>query len=251
MSYINKTVIITGGGTGIGLSIVKAYLNEGANVVICGRREAILEKSVKSLIKIKEEYQDRLFSVKADMSDDKQVINLFKRAKENFSSINILINNAGVWNETPLLECTSDEIDFTFNNNLKSTILGTKIAGGELEEGGSIINIGSFAGVLSIKSASLYSTYKAAISHFTKSAASELAERNIRVNCVIPGVIKTPMTDDYINKHFSRLIKPISLKRLGTPEEVVAGVVFLSSENASYITGVSLEITGGKYLTQV
>ena len=114
MNFSNQTVIVTGGGTGIGLSIVKAYLDEGANVVICGRREAILEKSVKSLIKIKEEYQDRLFSVKADMSVDKQVINLFKRAKENFSSINILINNAGVWNETPLLECTSDEIDFTF-----------------------------------------------------------------------------------------------------------------------------------------
>ena len=251
MNFSNHTVIVTGGGTGIGLSIVKAYLDEGANVVICGRREAILEKSVKSLIKIKEEYQDRLFSVKADMSDDKQVINLFKRAKENFSSINILINNAGVWNETPLLECTSDEIDFTFNNNLKSTILGTKIAGESINNGGAIINIGSFAGVLSIRYASLYSTYKAAISHFTKSAASELAERNIRVNCVIPGVIKTPMTEEYINKHYSKLIKPISLKRLGTTEEVAAGVVFLSSENASYITGASLEITGGKYLTQV
>ena len=114
MNFSNQTVIVTGGGTGIGLAIVKAYLDLGANVVICGRREAILEKSVKSLIKIEEEYQDRLFSVKADMSDDKQVINLFKRAKENFSSINILINNAGVWSETPLLKCSSDEIDLIF-----------------------------------------------------------------------------------------------------------------------------------------
>ena len=235
MNFSNQTVIVTGGGTGIGLAIVKAYLDQGANVVICGRREAILEKSVKSLIKIKEEYQDRLFSVKADMSVDKQVINLFKRAKENFSSINILINNAGVWNETPLLECTSDEIDFTFNNNLKSTILGTKIAGEKLKSGGSIVNIGSFAGILSIKSASLYSTYKAAVCHFTKSAAAELAEKNIRVNCVIPGVVKTPMTDDYIAKHYDRLIKPISLKRFGTPQEIAAGVLFLTSEIATII----------------
>jgi len=251
MSYLKKTVIVTGGGTGIGLEIVKAYLDEGANVVLSGRREENLKKSIKSLIKSEEKYIERLLSVKSDMSNEKQVINLFNRANEKFSSIHILINNAGVWIETPLLQCTSDEIDFTFNNNLKATILGTKIAGEALNTGGSIVNIGSFAGILSIKSASLYSTYKAAVGHFTKAAASELAEKNIRVNCVIPGVIRTPMTNDYITKHYERLITPISLKRLGTPQEIAAGVLFLTSEKASYITGISLEITGGKYLTQL
>ncbi len=251
MNFSNKTVIVTGGGTGIGLEIVKAYMEDGANVVLCGRREEILKKSINELIKSEEKYKDRLITVKTDMSDEKQVINLFNQAKEKFSSIHILINNAGVWTETPLLQCTSDEIDFTFNNNLKTTILGTKIAGEEIHDGGSIVNIGSFAGILSIKSASLYSTYKAAVGQFTKSAASELAEKNIRVNCVIPGVVRTTMTDDYINKHYDRLIKPISLKRLGTPQEIAAGVLFLTSEKASYITGISLEITGGKYLTQL
>ena len=252
MNFLDQTVIVTGGGTGIGLEIVKAYLDEGANVVLSGRREETLKKSIKSLIKFKEKNKERLLSVKSDMSDEKQVINLFKRAKEKFSSIHILINNAGVWSETPLSQCTSKEIDFTFNNNLKTTILGTKIAGEKLTTGGSIVNIGSFASILSIKSASLYSTYKAAVGHFTKSAAAELAEKNIRVNCVIPGVVKTPMTDDYIAKHYDRLIKPISLKRFGTPQEIAAGVLFLTSEKkASYITGISLEITGGKYLTQL
>ncbi len=251
MNFLDQTVIVTGGGTGIGLEVVKAYLYEGANVVLSGRRNKILDESIKTLTKTNEEYKGRLLAVKSDMSREKEVINLFKQAKNKFSSIYGLINNAGVWSETPLLQCTTEEIDSMFNNNLKSTILGTKIAGGELEESGSVINIGSFAGVMPINSASLYSTYKSAIIQFTKSAASELAEKNIRVNCVIPGVVRTPMTDDYINKNYDRLIKPISLKRLGTPKEIADGVLFLSSEKASYITGVSLEITGGKYLTQV
>ena len=248
MNFSNQTVIVTGGGTGIGLSIVKAYLDEGANVVICGRREAILEKSVKSLIKIKEEYQDRLFSVKADMSVDKQVINLFKRAKENFSSINILINNAGVWSETPLLKCSSDEIDLIFNNNLKATILGTKIAGATLINGGAIINIGSFAGVLSIRSASLYSTFKAAISHFTKSAASELAERNIRVNCVAPGHVygafpnrMKKMDDDW--RKLRKKAGPLGTE--GTAWDVGWAVVYLASDESEFVTGTLNLIDGG------
>ena len=86
----------------------------------------------------------------------------------------------------------------------------------------------------------------------TRYLAAYWGEKNIRVNCVIPGVVKTPMTDDYIAKHYDRLIKPISLKRFGTPQEIAAGVLFLTSEKkASYITGISLEITGGKYLTQL
>tara|TARA_Y100000816_G_C26097868_1_gene581297 strand:- start:482 stop:1240 length:759 start_codon:yes stop_codon:yes gene_type:complete len=249
--FLNQTVIVSGGATGLGRSLVQAYLSEGANVVICGRREQILKEAVKDLILTEKKYKDRIISIKTDMSVEEQVVNLFDQAKEKFSSVNIMVNNAGSWSELPLADCNSREIDLMFNNNLRSTILGTKIAGMNLLCGGSIINFGSYSGIISIKSASLYSTFKAAVSHFTRSAASELAEKGIRVNCVIPGVIKTPMTEQYISDHFDRLIEPISLKRLGTPEEVADGVIFLSSENASYITGISLEITGGKYLTQV
>ena len=132
-----------------------------------------------------------------------------------------------------------------------STILGTKVAASQLEEGGSVVNISSFAAVMAIHSASLYSTYKAALIQFTKSSASELAERDIRVNCIIPGVINTPMTADYISEHHDRLIKPIAMKRLGHPSEIASGVLFLTSDKASYITGDSIHITGGKYLTQL
>ena len=236
MDYLNKTIIITGGGTGIGLEIGKAYLNEGANVVISGRRREILDKTLKNITKSNEKYKMRLLAVKSDMSKEKEVINLFKRAKEKFSSIHAIINNAGCWSETSLLQCTSKEIDNMFNNNLKSTILGTKIAGDFIDKGGSIINIGSFAGIMSIKSASLYSTYKAAIIQFTQSAASEFANLNIRVNCVIPGVIKTPMTNDYIAEHHDRLIKSIAMKRFGDPSEIAFGVLFLTSHKVPILS---------------
>ncbi len=251
MSLANKNVIITGGGSGLGYEFTKAFLEVGSNVTICGRRESIIVKSTETILKLNTGFKDKLISIKADMSQEKDVISLFKGAKEKFGSVDILINNAGVWGEKKIKNINSNEMDDFYSNNLKSVMLGTKIADQFLSGGGSIINIGSFAGILSIKSASLYSTFKAAIGHFTKSAAYEFAKKNIRVNCVIPGVIETPMTKDYINEHFKRLIQPIALNRLGKPNEVAAGVLFLCSDSASYITGINLEITGGKYLNQL
>jgi NAD(P)-dependent dehydrogenase (short-subunit alcohol dehydrogenase family) len=250
-SHSSKTVVISGGGTGIGLEIVRGYLSEGANVVLAGRRQDILEHSVEALTTADTEYKEQLLAVRADMSREQDVIHLFGQARDRFSAIHILINNAGMWIEKSLLQCTDEDIDSMFHNNLKSTILGTKIAASQLEEGGSVVNISSFAAVMAIHSASLYSTYKAALIQFTKSSASELAERDIRVNCIIPGVINTPMTADYISEHHDRLIKPIAMKRLGHPSEIASGVLFLTSAKASYITGDSIHITGGKYLTQL
>ena len=251
MSSTAKTVIITGGGTGIGLALVKAHLHEGFNVVAAGRRQHILDASLEALATENQEYHERLLAVRSDMSREDEVVDLFRRASERFSPPHTLINNAGAWSETPLLQCTTEEIDSMFHNNLKSTIVGTKVAGIELAQGGSIVNIGSFAGVMPINSGALYSTFKAAIIQFTKSAASELADKGIRVNCVIPGVIKTPMTEDYISQHMERLLRPIAMKRLGLPSDIADGVLFLISDKASYITGISLRITGGKYLTQL
>jgi 3-oxoacyl-[acyl-carrier protein] reductase len=120
-----------------------------------------------------------------------------------------------------------------------------------MKKSGVIINIGSFAGIIPMKNASLYSSYKSSINSFTKSAATELADLNIRVNCVIPGVIRTSMTSDYIDDNYDKLISAIPLNRIGTTEEVANTVLFLCSDMASYITGAILEVTGGKYITQI
>jgi len=251
INFNGKTIVITGGATGIGFVIAKTFSQLGANVVICGRKESKLKKAEESLVNSRNIIQKKIMSVVCDMSQEIEVTLLIDKILQKFFSVDVFINNAGVWSLMSILELTGEDIDYAYNNILKSTIIGTKIAASAMNKnGGSIINIGSFAGLLAQKHASLYACFKTAIVSFTKSAAAELAEQNIRVNCVTPGVIRTPMTDDYINENYQRLIQPISLKRIGMAEEVANGVVFFASEYSSYITGENLCITGGKYLIQ-
>ena len=116
---------------------------------------------------------------------------------------------------------------------------------------GVIINIGSFAGILPMKNSSIYSSLKSAVHTFTKSSASELGIKGIRVNCIIPGVIRTPMTSKYIDDNYNQIIKPISLKNIGTTMDIANAVIFLCSNKAKYITGAMLEVTGGKFSSQL
>ena len=250
-NFTGKTVVVTGGATGIGYTIAKTFNQLGANVVICGRTKSKLRKAEQSLLNTRNDVQKNLMSVVCDMSLENEVNTMLENILQQFGSVDIFINNAGVWSLSPLLELTGDEIDYAYKNTLKSTIIGTKISAGAMNKvGGSIINIGSFSGIMAQKNASIYGCLKTAIISFTKSAANELAEYNIRVNCVTPGVIRTPMTDEYINVNYQQLVKPISLKKIGTVQEIANGVIFLSSEFSSYITGENLCITGGKYLIQ-
>ena len=250
-NYSEKSVIITGGGTGIGFEIAKSFLMCGAKITIVGRRNDVLENAVNQLKKLYPKLEKDIFSLSCDMSDEDSVRNLFNSVKSTYNQIDILINNCGKWSLTKIDQINSDEIDDHYNNILKSTILGTKFATEFLEDSGSIVNVGSFAGILPMKNASMYSSFKTAIKTFTKSSAAELGFKGIRVNCVIPGVIRTPMTADYIDENYAKIIEPISLGRVGECKEVANGVLFLCSDLASYITGTSIEITGGKFLTQL
>ena len=185
------------------------------------------------------------------MSSEESVSELVLKTTDFFSNLDIFINNSGAFLSKPILNITDHDIIQIFSNNLKSTILGTKYGALSMKRGGVIINVGSFAGVMAMKNASLYSCVKSGVANFTKSAASELAKLNIRVNCIIPGVIRTPMTSKYIDENYEELIKPIPLGRIGDVEDIANCVLFLSSELAGYITGACLEITGGKYSTQL
>jgi len=250
-NFINKTVIVTGGGTGIGYEIAKSFLNSGANVIITGRRKHILDKSIEEILLNNIKYKNKVFSIDLDLSNEDSVKELYNNVLQKYKRIDILINNSATWFLKPIKELLEEEIDYHFNNSFKTTVLCTKYASTFMKKGGTIVNIGSFASVLPMKDASLYSAYKSAIGTFTKSSAAELGKEGIRVNCIIPGVIKTPMTSDFINNNFDKIIKPIALKRIGTTKEVANGVLFFSSDLSSYITGSILEITGGKYLTQL
>lgn len=248
--FTEKSVIVTGGGTGIGLEISKLFIDCGAKVTIVGRREEILEKALSEITKSRPELNDNVIILTCDMANEDSVNKLFKTVKSTFNNIHILINNCGTWSLESIKTLQASKIDFHFDNILKSTILGTKLASKYLDESGVIINIGSFASILPMKNGSIYSSLKSAINTFTKSSAAELGNKGIRVNCIIPGVIRTPMTAKYIDDNYKKIIEPISLGRVGSCAEVANGVLFMCSELASYITGTTLEITGGKYITQ-
>ena len=248
--FTDKTVIVTGGGTGIGFEIAKSFVLCGAKVAIAGRRKDVLEEALLQIKKEIPESKEKVISLTCDMSNEQSVNDLFQAVQSTFNNIDILVNNCGTWSLSPINELKNNEIDAHFNNILKSTILGTKFASAYLSESGVIINVGSFAGILPMKNASIYSSLKSAINNFTKSSATELGKLGIRVNCITPGVIRTPMTSQYIDNNYNKIIEPIALGRVGSCEEVVNGVLFLCSDLASYITGTVLEITGGKYMTQ-
>jgi NAD(P)-dependent dehydrogenase (short-subunit alcohol dehydrogenase family) len=250
INFVNKTVIITGGGTGIGYEIAKSFLEIGANVVIAGRRKEILSQALFKMSSEVNGAESRILTVSCDLSKEQDIENLFKKAILNFKTIDIVINNCATWIIKPVSEITVSELDEQFNNIFKTTVLCTKYAANNIKNSGSIINLGSFASIMPIKNSSVYSSLKSSISTFTKSTASELGPQNIRVNCVIPGVIRTPMTASYIDENYDRLIKPIALGKLGQCSDVADSILFLCSDMAKYITGVSLEVSGGKFSTQ-
>ena len=248
--FTDKSVIVSGGGTGIGFEIAKSFVLCGAKVTIAGRRKDVLEEALPQIKNEIPRSENRILPSSCDMSDEKSVSSLFKTVQSVFQGIDILINNCGTWSLGQINELQDSEIDAHFNNILKSTILATKYAAAHLGESGAIVNVGSFAGILPMKNASIYSSFKSAINVFTRSSATELGKLGIRVNCITPGVIRTPMTSQYIDDNYDKIIEPIALGRVGSCEEVANTVLFLCSDLASYITGTVLEITGGKYMTQ-
>ena len=249
--FTDKTVIVTGGGTGIGFKIANSFVSCGAKVTIVGRRKDIIEKALLQIKKKIPKSEDNIISLTCDMSNEQSVSDLFQTVQSTFNNIDILINNCGTWSLGQINELKDSEIDAHFNNILKSTILATKYAAAHLGESGAIVNVGSFAGILPMKNASIYSSFKSAINVFTKSSATEFGKSGIRVNCITPGVIRTPMTSQYIDNNYNKIIEPIALGRVGSCEEVANAVLFLCSDLASYVTRTLLEVTGGKYTTQL
>lgn len=252
IDFTKKTVVVTGGGSGIGYAIATSFYACGANVVLCGRREPLLKQAVTDIEKsITVDDHGKIIAIVCDMSKEKDVEMLIQKTITQFSQLDIFINNAGVWMPTSIQKVKESDILALVKDNLVTTILGTKYAAQRMSNGGVIVNIGSFAGILPQRGSSVYSAVKSAVCQFTRSSAAELAEKKIRVNCVIPGVIRTPMTSDNIDEHMDQILRVIPLGRIGTAEDVAHSVLFLASSLAQYITGANLEVTGGKYAIQL
>jgi NAD(P)-dependent dehydrogenase (short-subunit alcohol dehydrogenase family) len=234
-----KVAVITGGSAGIGLATAKRFAEEGATVFITGRRQAELDAAVK-------EIGAKAVAVKADASNMADLAHLFDTVKAAKGRIDILFANAGVYDFTPFGTITEETYDKMFDINVKGVLFTVQQALPLMADGGSIILTGSVAGSKGFESFTVYNATKAAVRSFARTWTSDLKARGIRVNVVSPGPIQTPGFDVFANDDVKQYMKSIvPLGRIGTADEVAKTVLFLASDDASYIAGVELFVDGG------
>lgn len=237
-----KTAIITGGTSGIGLATAKIFLAENYNCVLVGRSFAKFEK-------IKNQLHGNFEFISADVVKVSDCENVLNQTIKIFGGVDVLVNSAGIYFDGAINFTTEKNFDEIFNTNVKGTFFMSKIVVDEISKNhGAIINVASDAGLRGNYFCSAYSASKGAIIAFTKSLALELASLSVRVNCVAPGDILTPLTERQLKisgESVEDLAKFYPLGRIGKPEEVAQAIYFLASEKANFITGTILSVDGG------
>jgi len=239
-----KLAVVTGGNSGIGLATAKRFVSEGAYVFITGRRQKELDATVKEIGK-------NVTAVQGDVSNLADLDRLFAQIKKEKGKIDIVFANAGVAKYAPLGKITEELYDSIFDTNVKGLLFTVQKALPLLRDGGSIILNASIVGSKGLASNSVYSATKAAVRSFARTWTTDLKDRRIRVNAVSPGPIDTPglrelLASSEVGKQRKEMISMgVPLGRLGTPHEIAKAVVFLASDDASYITGIELFVDGG------
>lgn len=238
-----KKALITGASGGIGKEIAITLDSFGAEICISGRNSEelnSLNNTVNQECKI----------ITSDLTKDNDITNLVKGAEEELGQIDILINNAGITKDNIFLRMSDEEWDQVLKVNLYSTFKILKLAtkGMVKRKYGRIINITSVVGVTGGPGQVNYSSSKAGLIGMTKSLSQELASRNITVNCIAPGFIDTPMTSDLDENRKAKVLSSIPANRFGSPKDLSTSILFLASEESSYITGQTIHINGGLYM---
>ncbi|MEH7502107.1 glucose 1-dehydrogenase [Neobacillus drentensis] len=246
MRLLGKIAIITGGGGGIGRSTAIRFAKEGARVAVADIDSAIGEETVRL---IKEDGGEAIF-VKTDVTDSEQIKALINTTTSTFGALHIMFNNAGVGNsEVRSVDLSEEEWDRVIDINLKGVFLGIKYAVPELIKagGGAIINTSSLLGLKGQQYVSAYNASKAGVVMLTQNASLEYGKNNIRVNAIAPGVIDTPIIDQWKQdeRKWPIISRANALRRIGTPDEVANAVLFLASDEASFVTGTTLSVDGG------
>ncbi len=237
----NKTAAVTGGTRGIGLAIVKKYLENGANVVVMGSRKETVDKALAGLT----EYEGRVMGLWPDLCDPEAVAEAFASVKERFGSLDILANNAGISSRTSLYDYTVEEFGKILDINVKAVFVCSQAAARIMkEQGGVIINTSSMVAEYGQPAGCGYPATKFAVNGLTRSLARELAKDHIRVNAVAPGVTKTDMVAALPPEMVERISSGIPLGRVGEPEDIANAFLYLASGQASYVTGVTLRVDG-------
>ena len=236
-----KTALITGATGGIGSAIARALHSQGAEVILSGTRQGSLDE-------LAHELSDRAHPIAADLSDKSSIDSLIKQISDiSTDGVDIVINNAGIVRDNLLVRMKDEEWNQVLDINL---FAGYKLTQGLMRgmmkrRWGRIIGISSVVGTTGNPGQANYAAAKAGMIGFSKALAQEVATRGITVNVIAPGMIQTAMTDDLNEDQSARLLSTIPLGRLGSPEEIAASVIYLASDEAAYVTGVTLHVNGG------
>src|SRR5215472_3658164 len=239
-----KVALVTGGNSGIGLATAKRFVSEGAYVFITGRRQKELDVAIKEIGK-------NVTAVQGDVSNLADLDRLFAQIKKEKGKLDIVFANAGLAKYAPLGKITEDFYDSIFNINVKGLLFTVQKALPLLRDGGSIILNASIVASKGLSSNSVYSASKAAVRSFARTWTTDLKDRGIRVNAVSPGATDTPGLKELLassetgQQRQKMISETVPLGRLGTPDEIAKVVVFLASDDASYITGTELFVDGG------
>ncbi len=246
-----KSALVTGGGSGIGRATSLAMAREGARVAVADQTEAAAAETVAMI----NSSGGQAIAIGADVADEAQVQAMVARSVAAFGRLDCAFNNAGISprHVGPAGQRTHEMSRESFDGMLAVNLTGVflcmkhEIVQMLAQGGGAIVNTASIAGLIGLYSASNYVAAKHGVVGVTKSAALEYAQDNIRVNCVNPGYIKTPMTDPSMAERYDQLMTKVPMHRLGTPEEIAEAVVWMCSDRASFMTGASHVIDGGYY----
>lgn len=240
-----RTAVITGGARGIGFAIAERFVAEGARVVLGDLDLDATEDAAKRL-----GGAGTAATARCDVTSSADMSGLISRAIDDFGSLDVMINNAGITRDATMRTMTEDQFDQVINVHLKGTWHGTRLAAAVMREqkSGAIVNISSISGKAGAVGQTNYSAAKAGIVGLTKAAAKEMAHHGVRVNAVQPGLIRSAMTEALPVKAWDQKVSEIPMGRPGEVGEVANVVLFLACDLSSYMTGTVLEVTGGRYM---
>ena len=240
----NKVAVVTGGSSGIGLATARRFIADGAEVVITGRDQDMLDAAIAEL-------GDRAAGIRGDVANLEDLDRLFAEVGERFGRVDVLFANAGIAPFVPLEAVTGEHFDDLFNINVRGLFFTVQKALPLLSEGASVILTASVVAQSGLPSTSVYSATKAAVRSLGRTLAAELSPRGIRVNVVSPGLIDTPLvgklglSKDELEAFGAQVVQQTPLGRPGKPDEIAATVAFLASDDASYFAGADLVADGG------
>lgn len=247
MKLKDKVAIITGGAQGIGKAIALTFASEGAKVVVCDIDETLAKETASTVTSTT---NSETLSFKSDVRNLEEIEKIVLKTVEKFGKIDILVNNAGITKDNLIIRMTEEEWQDVIDINLKGVFNCSKAVSKFMikQHSGRIINIASVVGLMGNPGQVNYSASKAGVIAITKTLAKELATKNILVNAIAPGFIKTRMTEKLTEEQKEKLIAFIPIRRLGEPEDIAKVALFLASDDSSYITGQVIVVDGGMYM---